>query len=73
MDDNTCLFCIESESVQHLFFECAVARQVWVWISEVIDRNIGSSFESIGSMWLSNKRFLGVTCFVLLPCGGFGN
>lgn len=46
------------ETSQHLFFECVVAKQVWSMISELLDLEIGSGFESIGSRWLSNKRFL---------------
>ena len=58
VDDQTCLFCLENESVHHLLFSCVVARQFWVCISEAIGKDVGNSFESIGSLWLSNKRFL---------------
>ena len=56
IDDDTCLFCFEKESVFHLFFDCVVAKQVWVYIS--VGFNVGMNFESIGSMWLSRKRFI---------------
>jgi hypothetical protein len=26
VDDSTCLFCAEQESIQHLFFECVIAK-----------------------------------------------
>jgi hypothetical protein len=29
LDDVTCLFCTELESVRHLFFECCVAQSMW--------------------------------------------
>src|SRR4051794_41111561 len=29
-----CIFCSEEESIDHLFFECIVARQIWPVISE---------------------------------------
>lgn len=49
----------ELESVQHLFFYyCVVAKQLWFNISQVMDRNVGNDFLSIGQMWLSNSRFL---------------
>jgi hypothetical protein len=39
-----------------LFFECAVAAQLWCVFSEILEVNLGGSFESIGQFWLSNKR-----------------
>lgn len=54
--DPTCVFCNEVESVKYLFFDCAVAKQVWKVISEVCDRTVGTSFESVGTFWLSNRR-----------------
>jgi hypothetical protein len=60
VDDKTRLFCGELESSLHLFFECVVARQMWGRISSVVGRVIGSSFESIGICWLSNKKFLNI-------------
>jgi len=44
LDDMTCLFCSENESVQHLFFECVVAKQMWVYLSEACDRDVGQGF-----------------------------
>lgn len=58
VDDKTCLFCKEHESVAHLFFDCVVAKQLWCNVSEILGRNVGLDFLSIGQMWLSNKRFL---------------
>jgi hypothetical protein len=57
--NDRCLFCCETESVHHLFFECAVAQQIWVNISNCLDMNLGSSFESVGKLWLSNKKYYG--------------
>ena len=58
LEDNTCLFCTERETSHHLFFDCVVARNMWCVISELLNLDIGSDFESIGGKWLSNKRFL---------------
>ncbi|KAF8728657.1 hypothetical protein HU200_017928 [Digitaria exilis] len=33
---------------------------MWFCISQVIGINVGESFESIGSKWLSSKKFLAV-------------
>ena len=59
---------LKSQSIIHiyLFFDCVVARQLWSDMSEVLDRDVGADFASIGTLWLSN-------IFVLLPCGGFGS
>jgi hypothetical protein len=58
LDDKSCLFCAGRETSQHLFFECVVARQMWKGISEALGIEIGNGFETIGRLWLSNKRFL---------------
>jgi hypothetical protein len=58
VDDPSCLFCCETETVNHLFFECAVAKQLWSYMSEVLSRNVGMDFLSIGQMWISNNSFL---------------
>ena len=57
VDDLSCLFCEESESVNHLFFECVVARQIWRDIADVLNIKIESSYESIAGKWLSQKKF----------------
>jgi len=44
LDDVSCLFCCELESVLHLFFECAVATQLWCVLSDIFQVNL----ESIG-------------------------
>jgi hypothetical protein len=71
--DDSCLFCCEPESVHHLFFDCAVAPQIWVNISDCLDTNLGSNFESVGKLWLIIRKILWLTCLHLLPCGGFGS
>jgi hypothetical protein len=57
LDDMSCLFCTESESVSHLFFYCCVARVVWEHISEVCGKNLGTDFESVANMWLHDNKF----------------
>jgi hypothetical protein len=46
IDDSFYLFCGEDESIDHIFFECVVARQAWGLVSEVIGFSIGNSYES---------------------------
>jgi hypothetical protein len=57
LDDNTCIFCSEPESVCHLFYECVVARRAWQLVSESIGFQVGSNYESGAKLWLCNKRF----------------
>jgi hypothetical protein len=57
VDDLTCLFCGENELINHLFFQCIVAKRIWSLISEAVGFKIGSSFESMANSWLCNKRF----------------
>jgi hypothetical protein len=56
VDNKSCLFCSEPESVHHLFFDCIVAKQIWVLISEAIGFQIGQDFESVAKRWLCNKK-----------------
>jgi hypothetical protein len=55
MTNHVCF--VQSESVHHLFFDCLVARQTWVVISEAIGFQIGQDFESVAKRWLCNKKF----------------
>jgi hypothetical protein len=38
-------------------------------MSEVLERDVGSDFISIGTMWLSNEKFLVANSF----CASFGS
>jgi hypothetical protein len=72
IDDPSCLFCGEDESIDHVFFECVVARQAWGLVSEVIGFSIGSNYESFAKCWLCNKRFGVVNMFTVALCWGGG-
>lgn len=56
VEDKSCLFCCELETVNHLFFDCVVARQLWAHIAAVFDVHLEPSLESVGKFWLSNKK-----------------
>jgi len=56
LDDLSCLFCAESETVHHLFFECYVPTTMWLILSEIFGRNLGTDFESVARWWISNKK-----------------
>jgi hypothetical protein len=51
-----CVFCAEPESIHHLFFDCIVAKQIWMHISSFFELPIGDSYESIARFWISNKK-----------------
>ena len=66
--DKTC--CTEDESVTHLFFDCVVAEQIWTNISRVLEIRCGGNFESVGKLWISNKRHLVVNAFTCAALWG---
>lgn len=55
MEDLTCLFCAESETVQHLFFDCIVAKHVWNFVAECFHIRTPDSFEDICDLWHMHK------------------
>ena len=52
----SCLFCSEPETCHHLFFDCFVAKMVWMTNSEMVDTSVGADFESVARWWLSKKK-----------------
>jgi hypothetical protein len=48
VEDASCLFCCEKESVFHLFFNCAVATQLWNILSDIFQIQLVCSFDLIG-------------------------
>lgn len=53
VNDPSCLFCEEGESINHLFFQCCVAVNVWEFVSAYFSRTIDTDFESVASLWLN--------------------
>jgi hypothetical protein len=56
VDDATCLFCVEPESVSHLFFKWCVAQMVWTDICDMTNNPLIIDFESMGRMWVRGKK-----------------
>ena len=56
VEDPSCLFCSEKESVQHLFFDRVVAKQCRFLISEILNTMVGVNLVDIGKFWLINKN-----------------
>ena len=57
VEDLTCVFCNELESIHHLLFDCVVARQVWLVISECVEMPIPDSFNSFISFLKKKKHY----------------
>ena len=73
LEDLTCVFCCEPESLQHLFFDCVVARQVWLVIADCTKMPIPDSFESFLPFWKKKKNaMMQLTWSLLLPYGAYG-
>ena len=56
VENASCLFYLEAESVQHVFFECVVAKQYWCLITEIVNDKVGGNLVEIWKFWLSDKR-----------------
>jgi hypothetical protein len=52
-----CRFCMEEESITHLFFGCVVARNVWTYACEFLGFDIGADFLSVAGKWLNKGKF----------------
>jgi hypothetical protein len=51
-----CVFCSEHGNVQHLFFDCTVAKLVWTQISLFFNLQVGTSMLSVASRWVAGKK-----------------
>jgi hypothetical protein len=56
VDDKTCLFCEEIETVHHLFFDCCVAKLTWQMCADLSGKQLGADFESVAKFWLHDKK-----------------
>jgi hypothetical protein len=52
-----CMLCEEKESINHMFFDCCVAKAVWKYACEFMGMSIGSDYVSIPTRWLNKKRY----------------
>lgn len=50
-----CVFCTCQESINHLFFDCVVAKEIWNTASSLLGRPLGGSLGSIASLWVAGK------------------
>jgi hypothetical protein len=54
--DKRCNFCLENESINHLFFDCAMARYVWSLVAYVVGADCRPC--SLDQFWVWAKQFL---------------
>jgi hypothetical protein len=57
VEDESCLFYAKKETVHHVFFECAIAKQCWAFVSDIVGFQVGDNMLEIGKCWLSDKKF----------------
>jgi hypothetical protein len=50
VEDKTCVFCSENESIVHPFFECCVAKEVWALCANSLGITLNPGFESIAKI-----------------------
>lgn len=55
VEDKTCLFYAEPKSINHLLFECCVAKVLSSFLSVCLELNCSWSYESVASLWIANK------------------
>jgi hypothetical protein len=63
VDDKSCLFCTENESITHLFYECCVATNMWKEVAEITNRRVVVDFESMAKLWVRDTKLKAVNVF----------
>jgi hypothetical protein len=58
LEDLSCLFCSETETVHHLFFDCCVANGVWSVLADILNLSGNCNYEYVASLWLANKKIM---------------
>lgn len=51
-----CALCEEHESINHMFFDCVVAKVNLNELSEYCKVHIGCNYESVAKFWISSKK-----------------
>jgi hypothetical protein len=72
VDDKSCLFCSDLESISHLFFECVVARKTWVMVSSVLGWRLGLIMKILLNIGSVIRSLVSLTWFHQLCVGACG-
>ena len=52
-----CVFCTDNETIDHLFFGCVVAKQIWVDVADTFGFISPKNILELSSFWnLNNKK-----------------
>jgi hypothetical protein len=65
-----CSFCNEEETINHLFFECIVARTIWSMMCEMPGCDVGGDDLSVASKWIHKNKCYGVNIFMSVVLRG---
>ena len=57
-------FCLEKETIHHVFFDCVVAKQCWSIMSDILGCRVGESMMEVGKYWLRNKKHVLVNMII---------
>jgi hypothetical protein len=57
VDDKTCLFCKEYETIHHLFFECCVAQLMWEHVADITGFPTFIDFATLGNFWVLGRKY----------------
>lgn len=68
--DQSCVFYVEKESVDHLLFQCYVAKRIWHIVLTMLNLSDDCNYETMASRWLANKHHNvnNIICAVVLWC-----
>lgn len=58
VEDLTCLFCEEHESVYHLLFGCIIAHAIWEVIVDIFQFFLSNSMDDLCAMWFKFKKMV---------------
>jgi hypothetical protein len=64
--NHSCVFCSETETIMHLFFECSVAKELWKQILTFTGVKMQVNLVSISSLWICEKIKIKIFCTKLL-------
>ena len=49
VDNMSCVFCSEPETIQHIFFDCIIAKNVWNLVADIFKIDVPNSFDLLTS------------------------
>jgi hypothetical protein len=61
LDNRSCMFCLESETADHLFFKCCVACSIWDIVAEIMGVDVVRDFESLAKWWIKGDNYNAIT------------